>query len=564
MTMTPAVQRFLAVVPAVTATVLLSAAPQRTTPKFYEDDPIARIADTQDASGVQAREISLYYDAMINLFGRPGEQTVERAASVNTIDEVPDSSWYTNRDPVLTPDQVLRGVNDDKGPAPGTWVVSRKANGVSPGFTITDPRGQRYFLKFDPPGYPELGTATEAIVTRLFHALGYNVPQSSIATLRPQDLTIAPDARVRTPTGGRRPMQQSDIDEQLGRAHRSSDGTYRVVAGSALPGRAVEGFKYAGTRSDDPNDVVPHEDRRELRGLRVFGAWVNHTDAKAINSLDTVVAEGGRSYVRHHLIDFNAALGSAGIGLRERRDGYEYLAEPSRAVSNMPTLGLHPRRWMLIDYPRYKGVGRFESKEFIPEEWRPRVPNPAFVRSRPDDTFWAARKLMTLSDDVIRAAVKAGQLSDPAAERFLGDALIERRDKIARAWLTNVNPIVDPALSGAGLLTFRNAAVQRAGSQPPSGYTAVWHRFDNNSGEVQRIAETKSTTERIEAPSALPSASGSFVRVDVSATGGAPSWSLPAHIYFKRTGSGWKLVGFDRMPDAKPMRPGLVGAEPQS
>jgi hypothetical protein len=563
MRQTSRAKRLLAIVPALTATALLTASPQRTTPRFYDDDPIARVEDTQDASGVQAREISLYYDAMLNLFGRPGEQMVERAASVNTIDEVPDSSWYTNRTPPLTADQVLRGPDDDTGPAPGTWVVSRKANGVSPGFTITDSRGRRYFLKFDPPRYPELGTATEAIVTRLFYALGYNVPQSSIGTLRPQDLTIAPDARVRTPTGGRRPMRRSDVDEQLHRAHRSADGTYRVVAGSALPGRAIEGFKYEGTRPDDPNDVVRHEDRRELRGLRVFGAWLNHTDAKAINSLDTVVTEGGRSYVRHHLIDFNAALGSAGIGLRERRDGYEYLSEPRRAAANIPTLGLHPRRWMLIDYPNYKGVGRFESKQFIPEEWRPRVPNPAFVRSRPDDTFWAARKLITLSDDVIRAAVKAGQLSDPNAERFLGDALIERRDKIARAWLTNVNPIVDPVLSAGGSLSFVNAAVQQAGSQPPSGYTAVWNRFDNSSGEVQRLAETTSTTERIQAPEGLPSTPGAFVRVDVSATGGAPSWSLPIHAYFKRTADGWKLVGFDRMPNAKPMRPGLVGAEPR-
>ena len=69
----------------------------------------------------------------------------------------------------------------------------------------------------------------------------------------------------------------------------------------------------------------------------------------------------------------------------------------------------------------------------MPEQWRPRVPNPAYVRSRPDDTFWAARKLMAISDELIRAAVKAGQYTDPRAEQFLADALIERRDKIGRA-----------------------------------------------------------------------------------------------------------------------------------
>ena len=80
----------------------------------------------------------------------------------------------------------MRGPSDDTGPAPGKWMVSRKANGVSPGFTITDSRGRRYFIKFDPPGHPELGTGAEVIVTRLFHALGYHVPQANIATLKPR------------------------------------------------------------------------------------------------------------------------------------------------------------------------------------------------------------------------------------------------------------------------------------------------------------------------------------------------------------------------------------------
>jgi hypothetical protein len=545
------------------ATSLLSASPQRKTPKFFDDDPIARAVESQDAAAAQPRERSLEYDALVNLLGRPGEPVVGRAADVNTIDEVPDSSWYTNRVPALTAEQVLRGVDDDTGPAPGPWTVGHKTNGVSAGFTITDSRGKVYHIKFDPPGYPELGTGAEAVVTRLLLALGYWVPQSNIASVRRQDLSVGEGVTVRVPGGGRRRMRSSDIDDELRDAHRNRDGSYRVVAGSDLAGKPLEGFRYEGTRPDDPNDVVPHEDRRELRGLRVFAAWLNHTDAKAINTLDTLVKEGSRTIVRHNLIDFNAALGSAGIGLRERRDGYEYLAEPGRALANIPTLGFHPRRWMLIRYPHYTGIGRFEAQQFRPEEWRPRVPNPAFIRSRPDDTFWAARKLAALSDDVIRAAVKAGKYSDPNAEKFLGDALIERRNKIARVWLTKINPIVDPELGTTGWLTFHNAAVELAGVQRPSGYKAAWYRFDNDTGEATHITETTGTEERLRVPDGLAGGSGGFVRVDVAATGGPdPSWAKPVCLYFKRTAQGWKLVGLDRMPDAPPMRPGLVGAEP--
>ncbi len=231
---------------ALAGSVVLSAQATRTTPRFYDDDPVARVADTQDASKVQPREISLTYDALINLFGRPGLQVVGRAENVNTIDEVPDSSWFTNRAGArpITPDEVFQGVNDDTGPQPGTWTVSRKANGVSPGFTITDSRGRRYFVKFDPPGHPELATGAEVVVTRLFHALGYNVPQALITTLRREYLVVGSTATVRLPNGHRRAMGPSDIDEQLRRAERNPDGSYRIVASEALEGEPLEGFKY--------------------------------------------------------------------------------------------------------------------------------------------------------------------------------------------------------------------------------------------------------------------------------------------------------------------------------
>ena len=554
-------------------TTAVRAAGARSTPTFYDDDPLMRAVDTQDASKVQPREISLMLDATLNLFGRPGLKEVGRAEDVNTIGEVPDSNWFTNRagSRPISPDDMLRGPSEDTGPAPGKWTVSRKANGVSPGFTITDERNRQYFVKFDPPGYPELATGAEAVVTRFFYALGYYVPQAIVGTLRRENLLISKDATVRLPNGGRRAMRMSDIDEQLRRAERNPDGSYRVILAEGLPGKILEAFKYEGTRPDDPNDVVPHENRRELRGLRVFSAWLNHTDAKAINSLDTLIVENGRSVVRHHLIDFNAALGSAGIGPAERRDGYEYLAEYGPSFKALPAFGFYIRPWMTIHYPTYRGIGRFESERFVPEEWRPREPNPAYVRSRADDTFWAARKLMAISDDLIRAGVKAGHYSDPRAEEFLVKTLIERRDKIGRAWLTAINPIVDLKLTEDGTLSFRNVAVDLKFAPAPAGYHVAWYRFDNNTGDSTARREVHITSED-GAPAIVlsgvrddtsPSAGRTqFVRVDISASSSQfPSWASPVRAYFRRMPNGWKLVGFERMPDAPPMRPGLVGAE---
>ena len=81
----------------------------------------------------------------------------------------------------------------------------------------------------------------------------------------------------------------------LERVAKNSDGTYRAVAGRLLPGKILGGYLFQGTRPDDPNDVVPHQHRRELRALRVFGAWTNLTDLKAANTLDTLVTENGRT-----------------------------------------------------------------------------------------------------------------------------------------------------------------------------------------------------------------------------------------------------------------------------
>ena len=60
----------------------------------------------------------------------------------------------------------------------------------------------------------------------------------------------------------------------------------------------------------DPNDTVAHQDRRVLRGLAVYASWVNHHDTSQINTMDALVTEDGRQYLKHHLIDFGSILGS--------------------------------------------------------------------------------------------------------------------------------------------------------------------------------------------------------------------------------------------------------------
>jgi hypothetical protein len=550
------IRRFTAVTACLVIAVALAIAASAAAARFYDDDPVWAEGDTQDASAMRPLPIDLFVDLTYNLFGHPGDPTPDvRAKNINSVDGVPDSSWFTNRVGLrpLTPDQVAKGATTTSGPAPGTWTVtSSKTDGVTPGFTVKDRTGQLWFLKFDPRGYRALSTGPEVVVSKLFWALGYNVTENHIAYVQREQIVVGDGARVALAGGKRRPMQPADIDKLLEQVDRDPNGSYRVIASRAVDGTPLGGFRFYSTRPDDPNDIVPHEHRRELRGLRVFAAWVNMPDSKAGNMLDVLVRQNNRAYVRHYVQDVGATLGSGGIGPAEYWEGRESVVEPRITLKQMLAFGFYIPRWHYEDMYEGRSFGRFprDNTRFDADAWKPRFPNQAFLRARADDKFWAAQKLMAVTDDMLRAAVRTGDFGDASAEEFLVKALAERRDAIGRQYLTAINPIADPALDAAGVLTFRNAAADAGFAQAPQGYRAVWSRFDNTAGTADRIGETTCQPRCGAAPFELPRAAGAFIRIELSAVGGPhASWQTPVHTYFRRTADGWRLVGFERMPD---------------
>ena len=227
------------------------------------------------------------------------------------------------------------------------------------------------------------------------------------------------------------------------------------------------------------------------------------------------------------------------------------LFEGDAAWKRLVSFGFYIRPWQTVPYREYDSIGRFEGERFDPEAWKPRVPTAAFLRSRADDNFWAARRVVAFSNEMIRAIVKTGGYSDPAAEKHLADVLIERREKIAKAYLRAVNPLVDFTLDEGGVLAFDNAAVRARVADPPKGgYKATWFRFDNDTGEATLIGESAPAwTTRLQAPAGLPDVPGMFVKVQVSAVDAVESsWHEPVGVYFRRTTGGWTLVGLDRLP----------------
>ena len=144
-----------------------------------------------------------------------------------------------------------------------------------------------------------------------------------------------------------------------------------MVASKALSGTPLGPFRYYGTRPDDPNDIYDHEHRRELRGLRVFAAWLNHDDSRSVNTLDTLVEHEGRRIVRHHLIDFASTLGSGSTAAQKPRAGNEYIWEARPTFITMLTFGLYVRPWIKVQYPDLPSIGRIEAAYFAPERWKP-------------------------------------------------------------------------------------------------------------------------------------------------------------------------------------------------
>jgi hypothetical protein len=523
-------------------------APRAAHPAFFPDDPIAVDPESEDASAVRPWEVSDPYDFLENTFLKPGDRSPRRALNVNTIDEVPDSSWFTNRGP-LDAATVARGPDTSDGPAPGPWtIVSGKSDGITPGFTIRDAEGTTWFIKFDPPQHPEMATGAEIVSTKLFWALGYHVPENHLATLRRDHLVIGARAGIRNATGQRRQITQSDVDDLLAQAARHDDGTYRVVASRALPGRPLGPFRYYGTRPDDPNDIFPHEHRRELRGLRAAAAWLNHDDSRSINTLDTLVERDGRRLVWHHLIDFGSTLGSASVQAQKARAGNEYIWEARPTLLTALSLGFWVRPWIKVRYLDLPALGRIEAAFFQPETWKPEYPNPAFDNARPDDLFWAARRVASMSDEAIAAAVQAAAFSDVNATRYLTDVIIARRDKVGLAWLPAVNPLTDFALAADGTLTFRNAAVDTGRATPARAYRVQWSRFDNATHEASPIGPAETiAAAAVRAPQ--EARASAFLQVEVSALHDThPSWALPVRVQFRRTADAWQLVGLQRMP----------------
>ncbi|HVY28151.1 MAG TPA: hypothetical protein VHB79_16450 [Polyangiaceae bacterium] len=486
------------------------------------------------------------------------------AANVNALDEVPDSSWFENRMGAhdVNAEYVARGSCGkkvlDPGMPDGSWIIDKgKDNGANPGFRVNVPGLGKFMLKTDPETEPDRATGATSIASRIYYATGYNSPCDSVVYFDPKLLKLRPGLTVTNNEGKTWAFDQKALDAVLKRAsHRN--GLVRMVASRWLDGKPLGPFRYEGTREDDPNDAIPHEDRRELRGARLIAAWLNHFDSREQNSMDVFVraqpkAKTGPGYVRHYLLDFGDCFGSVWADDEiSRRLGHASVFDAGYLFEDFVTFGSVERPWERAE--RRGGVfNYFSARDFEPEAWRGEYPNPAFVRMTEQDGAWMARILADFTDELVAAAVHVGQY-EPEAERYLISTLISRRNAILRRYLGRVSPLAHVHGDARGLCATDLARRTHTVPNEALSFRAYVYRgtpLSNTAKPRFRHVAPPDVCLDIPhssfAPSLPPGAPERYVVVDI--TNGYAPGPLRAHLY--DLGDRYDLVGIERPTELK-------------
>jgi hypothetical protein len=542
-------------------------------PYFPPKEPLQRDNDERPFTPEPKEYVSAFaWDAANQTLFRPlarvfAVDPARRAVNVNAHDEVPDSSWFTNRlgRTPLSPADVTRGACEggqlDANMPDGSWIIDKgKDNGANPGFRVNIPGLGKFMLKSDPPDEPERATGATSVASRIYYAVGYFAPCDTVVYFRPSILKLKPGLTVTNNQGVTSAFDAKALDRILKNAsHRN--GLVRMVASQWLPGKPIGPYTYEGLRSDDPNDVVAHEDRRELRGARLVAAWLNHFDSREQNTMDVFLPvekskKGGPGFVRHYIMDLGDCFGSVWpVDGLSRRFGHSYMFDASDIAEDFVTLGTQVRPWERAQ--RTGGIfNYFSARDFDPERWRGEYPNAAFARMTEADGAWMARILAHFGDSLIAAAVQVGAYDEPSA-RYLTETLIARRNTILAWYLTHLSPLGNVTLRDNKLCAVDLARASHAIPREAASYAS--HYYAGPSFEKRVSLRVVGNDEGPlcvdlvhEAPDAkVADADRSRYRI-VDVFNGNSRGPLRVHLYDLGPRRGFKLAGIERPEETYP------------
>jgi hypothetical protein len=510
------------------------------------------------------------WDGADNLLFRPLSESLGvvvggESVNVNALDEVPDSAWFTNRlgsHPMSTEELRLGGCDpslllDASTFVDGTWVIDKgKGTGSAPGFRVNIPGKGKYLFKGEESGdIHEHPSAAGVIGLAVYHAAGYNTSCEQIVYFRRSLLKLTPGLRSRANFADEKPFDETALEHILGNCAKR-DGLVRMIASAWVPGYGLGAFRYEGTRADDPNDVIPHDDRRELRAARLLAAWLDRFDAREGNTLDSWFADDKRvpdsspGHTVHYQLDTSECLGSEWAwDAVSRRLGHSYIVDWSDMAADFVTLGIPTRPWDRAHRtPGREMFAYFNVEDFVPDQWKMEYPNPAFSRMTERDGAWMARILARFTPEMVSALAEMGMFSDPENTRYLSRVLEGRLERILNRYLTRVSPLSDVRMDGPDRLCAVDLARLRGVRAVKTfRYVAQWPKETPLSAQVGEEGTICVTLPHFAGDGGPPADSAErYARVTIA--NAVASGPLVVHLYDLGPGGGYRVVGLER-PD---------------
>jgi hypothetical protein len=462
-----------------------------------------------------------------------GARTRREPVNVNAFDEVPNSTWFTNRNHVrAVPVAELRMGPDSTLLPTKPWTITHpKHGGASVGFQIKDANGRKWLVKLDPRGYAQLCAGSDMVARTLLHAAGYNVPHNEPVRFERGDLTIGEDL-ARGAKGEH--MTNAELDSMLAKGAVFPDGEYSAIASLFLPGHVLGSPSLFRLRPGDLNDWYRHPNRRELRGLYVISSWINFWDTKDADLLDTFAStRDSLGHVVHYILDPGSSFGADALGPKRLEDGFEGFVDFGWMARRFVTLGFVTEPWRRARQETgIPSIGRFESAVFDPGAFVPGVPDLAYHERTEGDDYWGAKIVASFSNEQIAAAVDAAHYDDPRAKEFLVRALIARRDKIARYWFGRMAPL-DFFWIEDGALRFHDLGVD-IGLAGARAYDVELESAGGRGPTPNRVH-----LQNPDLPLQAFGAAASRVSIEVSITGSA---AKPVRVELTRRGADWAVT----------------------
>ncbi len=420
------------------------------------------------------------------------------AIDTNNFEEVADSSWFTNRigrTGVSTEDiaaYMAGGCPELKGPI---LVHEAAEGGDTPALLVDDSAGAGFILHPDPPDAQGIESARATAAALILHAAGYNAAPHCPVTVDRGSLTIASGARRLGRYGERSELTR----EALGKLLEHQPHSTRAVAARIPEGLPVGRFAFAGRLFIDKNDRLRHQDRRELRALRLFSAFIGWVKISGRSAFDVFAGgEDGEGYMQHWLLNLT--------------DIEEPGSEP-----NLMNAGAS-------------------------------LTNEAFAIMTSRDAYWATRLIADFTDPLIDAIISAAHYADESQASKDAQGLKSRRDAIAVKWFGELSPLDDFSLATEGgviTVSCTDLAVKAADAQSKRRYRA---RLTTPYGRAiivpWREAETCSFTIDGDALQGLTD--GRIYELDLQAKDATDEWWLPAVTLLVRAkGQALSLAGLE-------------------